>query len=182
MKMRLVVSFEAMPGKGNELAAFYRGRCREVTPEPGCLQFEVFQSVENPDRLTLLELWESEQALAVHAEVNKTRAPLPPGLRGWLRRTLQLEAGRSFATAGEANAALSLVLGDGELLASMFRLRTLLGDHPVTAALKRGEISSPLVTLDFAGVKVPSTAFKRTVRELEFDVFDGSQETPFIQH
>jgi len=50
------------------------------------------------------------------------------------------------------------------------RLRTLLGDYPVTLALKRGELHSNAVALDFADVKVPHTAFKRVVRELEFDV------------
>lgn len=50
------------------------------------------------------------------------------------------------------------------------RLKTLLGDHAVTAALKSGDISSPHVTLDFADVKVPNTAFKRVVRDLEFDI------------
>jgi len=50
------------------------------------------------------------------------------------------------------------------------RLRALLGDYPVTAALKKGEVRSPAVQLDFADVKVPNTAFKRVVRELEFDV------------
>jgi 4,5-dihydroxyphthalate decarboxylase len=48
-------------------------------------------------------------------------------------------------------------------------LRTLLGDYPNTAALKQGEIHSRL-NLDFADVKVPNQAFKRVVRELEFDV------------
>ena len=56
-------------------------RCREVQKEPGCLQFEVFQSVLNPDKLALLELWQDQAALDVHAEVNKTRAPMPEGLR-----------------------------------------------------------------------------------------------------
>jgi 4,5-dihydroxyphthalate decarboxylase len=50
------------------------------------------------------------------------------------------------------------------------RLRALLGDYPVTAALKKGDVRSPEVALDFADVKVPNTAFKRVVRELEFDV------------
>ncbi|HXQ11215.1 MAG TPA: antibiotic biosynthesis monooxygenase [Caulobacteraceae bacterium] len=48
--------------------------------EPGCLQFEIFQSALDPDRLTLLELWEDDAALAEHAKMNATRAPLPPGL------------------------------------------------------------------------------------------------------
>jgi 4,5-dihydroxyphthalate decarboxylase len=50
------------------------------------------------------------------------------------------------------------------------RLKTMIAEYPITAALKRGEVSSPLVDLDFADVKVANTAFKRTVRELEFDV------------
>jgi 4,5-dihydroxyphthalate decarboxylase len=50
------------------------------------------------------------------------------------------------------------------------RLRALLGDYPVTAALKKGEVRSADVALDFADVKVPNTAFKRVVRALEFDV------------
>lgn len=50
------------------------------------------------------------------------------------------------------------------------RLHTLLGDHPSTLALKRGQVRSPHVFLEFADVKVPNTAFKRLVRNLEFDV------------
>ncbi len=48
-------------------------------------------------------------------------------------------------------------------------VRTLLGDYPVTQALKRGEVKSPSVRFDFAEVKTPSSAFKRVVRNLEFD-------------
>ena len=81
MSVRLVVSITALPGKGNELAAVYRDRCLEVMKEPGCEQFEVFQSVVNPDKLALLELWKDAADLEVHAQVNATRAPLPPGLR-----------------------------------------------------------------------------------------------------
>jgi 4,5-dihydroxyphthalate decarboxylase len=50
------------------------------------------------------------------------------------------------------------------------KLRALLGDYPNTLALKRGEVRSPLVAFDFADVKVANTAFKRAVRDLEFDV------------
>ena len=49
------------------------------------------------------------------------------------------------------------------------KLRSLLGDYPVSAALKRGEVRSPFVEFEFADVKVPSSAFKRVVRNLEFD-------------
>jgi 4,5-dihydroxyphthalate decarboxylase len=49
-------------------------------------------------------------------------------------------------------------------------LRALIGDYPVTAALKSGAVRSPHLQLDFADVKPVSSAFKRTVRDLEFDV------------
>ena len=57
MSVRLVVTITAAPGKGTELAQAYKGRCAEVMKEPGCEQFEVFQSVSDPDKLVLLELW-----------------------------------------------------------------------------------------------------------------------------
>jgi len=54
------------------------------------------------------------------------------------------------------------------------RLKTLLGDYPVTRALKEGRVRSAALDLDFADVKVPHTAFKRVVRDLEFDVAEIS--------
>ncbi|MET0681304.1 MAG: phosphate ABC transporter substrate-binding protein [Burkholderiales bacterium] len=50
------------------------------------------------------------------------------------------------------------------------RLKTLLGEHPGTSALRKGEIRSPGIALDIADVKAASTAFKRVVRDLEFDL------------
>jgi len=48
-------------------------------------------------------------------------------------------------------------------------LYSLLGSHAGTAALKSGRVSSPLVTFDFADVKVINTQFKAVVRELKYD-------------
>jgi 4,5-dihydroxyphthalate decarboxylase len=50
------------------------------------------------------------------------------------------------------------------------RLRTLLGDHPCTAALKAGSIRSDSVTLDFADYSPTHKGFKPMVREQAFDV------------
>ena len=49
-------------------------------------------------------------------------------------------------------------------------LPTLLGEYPGTRALRRGELGSDVVQLNFADVKGAATAFKRVVRDLEFDV------------
>jgi 4,5-dihydroxyphthalate decarboxylase len=49
-------------------------------------------------------------------------------------------------------------------------LYTLLGDYPNTMALKKGEVKSNLIDLEFADVKVSNTAFKPLVRQAKFDV------------
>jgi 4,5-dihydroxyphthalate decarboxylase len=50
------------------------------------------------------------------------------------------------------------------------RLRTLLGDHPGTVALKNGSIRSDLVEFDFAQYSPTNKGFKPMVREAAFDV------------
>jgi len=81
MAVRLVVTITAAPGRSTELAQAYKARCTQVMQEPGCEQFEVFQSVLNPERFTLLERWVDQAALDAHAKVNQARTPLPTGLR-----------------------------------------------------------------------------------------------------
>lgn len=49
-------------------------------------------------------------------------------------------------------------------------MKVLLGDYPVTRALKGGEVSSPKLRMQFADVKLPQHAFKRLVNGLEFDI------------
>jgi 4,5-dihydroxyphthalate decarboxylase len=50
------------------------------------------------------------------------------------------------------------------------RLRTLLGTHPCTAALKDGSVTSDSVTLDFVDYSPANKGFKPMVREGAFDV------------
>lgn len=57
-------------------------------------------------------------------------------------------------------------MSNGEVI----KLRALLGDYPNTRAVKQGEVRSPRVAFDFADVKTPNHAFKRVVRDFEFDV------------
>jgi quinol monooxygenase YgiN len=77
MPVRLVISMRARPGRGADLAKAMEQRCVDVRKEPGCQQFEVFQSANDPDRLVLLELWADQAALDVHAGVNASRPPQP---------------------------------------------------------------------------------------------------------
>jgi 4,5-dihydroxyphthalate decarboxylase len=50
------------------------------------------------------------------------------------------------------------------------RLRTLLGTHPCTAALKGGSVKSDMVALDFADYSPTHKGFKPMIREQAFDV------------
>jgi 4,5-dihydroxyphthalate decarboxylase len=60
------------------------------------------------------------------------------------------------------------------------QLKTLLGDYANTRALRDGRLSSPNFRFDFADVKVPNRAFKRVVRNLEFDLAELALVT-FLQ-
>jgi len=48
--------------------------------------------------------------------------------------------------------------------ADLLRLRTLLGDYPNTAALKKGAVASPRLGFEFSAEKLPQNAFKAVVR------------------
>jgi 4,5-dihydroxyphthalate decarboxylase len=62
----------------------------------------------------------------------------------------------------------------------MKRLRTLLGDYPHTAALKKGAIASDQVALDFASYSPTNKGFKPMVREQAFDVSEMAIVTYLI--
>ena len=57
-----------------------KARCEVSWQYAGCEQFEVFQSVFDPDKLVLLELWKDKAALDAHAKLQVQRPPLPEGL------------------------------------------------------------------------------------------------------
>jgi 4,5-dihydroxyphthalate decarboxylase len=84
-----------------------------------------------------------------------------------------LAAGASHSLApGIARAASSAACGAQKLW-------TMVGDYPHTHALHTGSVKSPCVTLDIAPVRVPATAFARSVA-MEFDVSELSLIT-FLQ-
>src|SRR5260370_38084021 len=81
MAVRLVGTLHAASGKGAELSQAMKARCEVSRQDAGCEQFEVFQSVSDPDKLVLLELWKDQAALDAHAKLQAQRPPLPEGLR-----------------------------------------------------------------------------------------------------
>ena len=58
-------------------------------------------------------------------------------------------------------------------------LKTLLGNYPITRPLRDGTLAPDSFAFDFADVKVPNRAFKRAVRDLEFDIAELALVTFF---
>src|SRR6185436_9586547 len=63
---------------------------------------------------------------------------------------------------------------------SRMHLKTLLGDYPVTSALKTGEVASDSVTFEFADFQPTNAGFKPMVREGRFDVSEMAIVTYLI--
>jgi quinol monooxygenase YgiN len=77
MAVRLVVTFKAKPGKGEDFARTFAPVIKDVQQEPGCEQYELFRSEEDPDKLVLLERWTSAELLDQHMELLRSRGPSP---------------------------------------------------------------------------------------------------------
>jgi|tagenome__1003787_1003787.scaffolds.fasta_scaffold18878660_1 quinol monooxygenase YgiN len=76
MPVRLVVTFNILPGRADEFIGAWPERLAEVHEEPGCEQYELFRSVDRPDVVVLLELWTSVETLQAHGEMNQKRTPI----------------------------------------------------------------------------------------------------------
>jgi quinol monooxygenase YgiN len=76
--VRLIVQFTAeTPEIADQAIQQAVERCKRAQQEPGCLQFEVFRSALRPEHYVLLELWESKEALDVHAQGMAGAPPQP---------------------------------------------------------------------------------------------------------
>ena len=66
MTLRMVAYFECLPGKRDEVTKLYSQLCPEFRQEPGCLEHQMYQSVENPDSVILLERWTDQPSVDAH--------------------------------------------------------------------------------------------------------------------
>jgi quinol monooxygenase YgiN len=91
--VRLVINFKAetaeIADKAIEAAV---ERCKKAQQEPGCLQFEVFRSALHPEHYVLLEHWESQAALDVHAQAMAGNPPRPTPRITRVREDYQYQA------------------------------------------------------------------------------------------
>ena len=62
----LVVHYQALPGKGAEVAALLSEHAAATQAEPGCLAFVALRSAQDPDAFVLYEHYNDPAALDAH--------------------------------------------------------------------------------------------------------------------
>ena len=71
---RVIATFHARPGKEQELEEVLTALIAPTRAEPGCRMYELWRNRADPAELTFVEEWESDEALAAHAESEHIQA------------------------------------------------------------------------------------------------------------
>ena len=77
--IRLIAQLHVAPGAAREFVDGWRDHLAEVSEEPGCLQYEMFQSTTDLEQIALLEHWASKEAFETHWALELGR-PGGPGV------------------------------------------------------------------------------------------------------
>jgi quinol monooxygenase YgiN len=73
MAIRHVVTIRAAAGKAADFADAFKALQAVALQEEGCEQYELFQSLDDPDKLVILERWASQELLEKHMEAERSR-------------------------------------------------------------------------------------------------------------
>jgi quinol monooxygenase YgiN len=73
MAVRHVITIRVAPGRAADFAAALKPVQASARAEEGCEQYELFQSVDDPDTVLLLERWTSQELLERHMEAERSR-------------------------------------------------------------------------------------------------------------
>ena len=82
---RVIATFHARPGREDELLEILTGLLEPTRAEAGCRIYELWRNRADPRELTFVEEWESDEALAAHAEsehILSARARFPELIDG----------------------------------------------------------------------------------------------------
>ena len=64
--IQLIILITTLPGRGAEQITAFEHLAPLVRAEGGCLQYDLHQVADDPDRFVLIERWDSPEALAAH--------------------------------------------------------------------------------------------------------------------
>ena len=65
-EVALIVRYQAMAGKGDDVAALLAQHTAATRAEPGCRDFMALRVTEDPDSFVLYERYESREAFEAH--------------------------------------------------------------------------------------------------------------------
>ncbi len=71
----VIATIELKPGSLDAVRAAAGAVRAETLLEDGCISYELFSSLANPDRLVVVEQWDTREALTVHSRT--------PHLKAW---------------------------------------------------------------------------------------------------
>ena len=66
--IRLIVKLNTSKGDDQSFVDAWLPHLAEVSEEEGCLEFDLFRSVTNPEELVLVEQWGSAELLMTHVK------------------------------------------------------------------------------------------------------------------
>ena len=72
MAIRHIVTSQIAPGRADDFAAAFKALQAIALKEEGCEQYELFQSLDEPEKVVLLERWVSQALLDRHMEAERT--------------------------------------------------------------------------------------------------------------
>lgn len=73
MAIRHVVTIQVAPGRADDFAGTFKTVQAIAQQEEGCEQYELFQSMDEPEKVVLLERWASHELLDKHMAAERTR-------------------------------------------------------------------------------------------------------------
>jgi quinol monooxygenase YgiN len=73
MAIRHVITIRIAPGRAADFVEAFKAVQFTALEEEGCEQYELFQGVDDPDTMVLLERWTSQQLLERHMEAERAR-------------------------------------------------------------------------------------------------------------
>jgi quinol monooxygenase YgiN len=72
MAIRHVITIQIARGRADDFVGAFNALQAIVQQEDGCEQYELFQSVDEPEKVVLLERWTSQELLDKHVEAERT--------------------------------------------------------------------------------------------------------------
>lgn len=64
--IKVVAKNYIQEGKFEDILDLYKELVEKTIKEPGCIKYELYQDINNPRILTMIEEWESIEALDAH--------------------------------------------------------------------------------------------------------------------